>query len=116
VFSAGEDGLTCSCPDEGDRCIEQSPVGGQCQKDRDDECARAPDYKDLAGYLNVNGSICLDFTCQCVAFVFLVLVCTRLIRRWANVSVGQTCIFENTRYQAYTDTGTAYAFIVSRDK
>lgn len=35
---------------------------------------------------------------------------------WANVSVGQTCVNDNTRYTAYQDNGNAYAFIVSRDK
>ncbi|KAK1923443.1 hypothetical protein DB88DRAFT_491269 [Papiliotrema laurentii] len=86
------------CPDESDRCMDQVPVGGTCQKDRDDECQPPPDFKQWAGYLNVNGSICLNYTCY-----------------WANVSVGQTCVNDNTRYTAYQDNGNAYAFIVSRD-
>jgi hypothetical protein len=31
--------LTCSCPDESDKCINMSPVGGACQKDRDGAAA-----------------------------------------------------------------------------
>ncbi|WVQ66202.1 uncharacterized protein L199_004381 [Kwoniella botswanensis] len=86
------------CPDEGDQCMDQVPVGGSCQKDRDNECALADNYKDLAGFLNTNGSICLNFTCY-----------------YANVTLGQTCVTDNTAYTAYLDSGAAYAFIVSRD-
>lgn len=28
-----------------------------------DQCLPAPNYKDISGYLNVNGSVCLNFTC-----------------------------------------------------
>lgn len=35
---------------------------------------------------------------------------------WANVTLGQTCVYENTPYTAYTDSGSEYAFVVSRDK
>lgn len=35
---------------------------------------------------------------------------------YANVTVGQTCVNDNTVYTAYKDDGSAYAFIVSRDK
>ncbi|KAI9638818.1 uncharacterized protein MKK02DRAFT_31132 [Dioszegia hungarica] len=104
------------CPDESDRCLDAIEIGKTCQKDRDgelpvvrplqcrekltssDECQQAPNYRDLANYLNVNGSICLKNTCYL-----------------ANVSVGQTCINDNTRYTAYNDQGSEYAIIVSRD-
>ncbi|KAK4686046.1 hypothetical protein P7C73_g4080, partial [Tremellales sp. Uapishka_1] len=86
------------CPDEGDACLNQAPVGGSCQKDRDNECAPASNYKDLSGYLNSNGSTCLNYICY-----------------YNNVTVGQTCVFENTVYTAYTDSGSEYAYIVSRD-
>ncbi|KAK8849788.1 hypothetical protein IAR55_005124 [Kwoniella newhampshirensis] len=86
------------CPDEGDQCRPQVPIGQRCQKDRDDECERPPNYRDLAGYLNTNGTICLSFTCYL-----------------ANVTLGQTCVNDNTPYTAYNDNGDAYAFIVSRD-
>ena len=42
------------------------PVGGRCQKDRDDECQGPPNYAQLRGFLNWNGSICLNYTCLCV--------------------------------------------------
>ncbi|KAL1412561.1 hypothetical protein Q8F55_000308 [Vanrija albida] len=84
------------CPDEGDRCLEQSPFGGPCQKDRDDQCQPPPNSKDLAGYLNVNGSICLNFT-------------------YSDAQVGQTCVNENTLYTGTNDDGVQFAYIVSRD-
>ncbi|OWZ51965.1 hypothetical protein C356_02159 [Cryptococcus neoformans c45] len=86
------------CPDEGDQCLNQVLVGSSCQKDRDNECQPPPNWKQLNGYLNTNGSVCLDFTCY-----------------YANVTVGQTCVNDNTVYTAYRDDGSAYAFIVSRD-
>lgn len=33
---------------------------------RSDECQPPSNWLQLAGYLNVNGSICLNFTCLCV--------------------------------------------------
>jgi hypothetical protein len=39
-----------------------------------------------------------------------------LTSSWANATVGQTCVFENTPYTGYTESGSAYAFVVSRDK
>ncbi|WWD20420.1 hypothetical protein CI109_104896 [Kwoniella shandongensis] len=86
------------CPDEADQCKPQVAIGEGCQKDRDDECQRPPNYKDLAGYLNTNGTACLNFTCYL-----------------ADVTLGQTCVNDNTPYTAYNDEGAAYAFIVSRD-
>ncbi|ODO03578.1 hypothetical protein L198_02426 [Cryptococcus wingfieldii CBS 7118] len=86
------------CPDESDHCLTQVPVGSSCQKDRDDECAQPDNWNDLAGDLNTNGSICLQYTCY-----------------YANMTVGQTCVNDNTAYTAYRDDGSAYAFIVSRD-
>lgn len=32
--------------------------------DVSDQCQAPPNFRELAGYLNVNGSICLDFTCE----------------------------------------------------
>jgi len=86
------------CPDEADRCLNQVPLGGQCQKDRDDECQPPPNAEQLSGYLNVNGSICLNYLCY-----------------YANVTIGQPCVVENTPYVGYTDAGGAYSYIVSRD-
>ncbi|WVF68362.1 hypothetical protein IAT40_003127 [Kwoniella sp. CBS 6097] len=86
------------CPDEGDQCLPQVAVGEACQKDRDNECSPPENYKDLAGFLNTNGTICLNYVCHL-----------------ANVTLGQTCIVDNTAYTAYLADGNAYAFIVSRD-
>ncbi|KAL7425219.1 hypothetical protein Q5752_000907 [Cryptotrichosporon argae] len=86
------------CPDEGDQCLDQEPPGSACQKDRDDECQPPTDYKLYAGYLNVNGSVCLNYECY-----------------WANITLGQTCVVENTVYTGYEDDGSVYAYIISRD-
>lgn len=61
LVEAGSDAP--SCPDEGDQCLAQIPVGQPCQKDRDDECQPPPNWRDLSGFLNTNGSMCLNFTC-----------------------------------------------------
>ncbi|GMK56585.1 hypothetical protein CspeluHIS016_0304250 [Cutaneotrichosporon spelunceum] len=86
------------CPDEGSACLPKSPVGGPCQKDRDDQCQPPPNQKDLASYLNVNGSICLNFQCY-----------------YANVEIGQPCVFDNTWYSGQADDGTTFSYMVSRD-
>lgn len=86
------------CPDEGDQCLPQVPVGQNCQIDRDDECQPAPNAADIAGPWNTNGSICLRFTCF-----------------WQNVTVGQPCIFDNVVYTGYRSDGSSFANIVSRD-
>lgn len=86
------------CPDEGDHCMQQSPPGGPCQKDRDEQCQPPPHREGLATYLNVNGSICLNFQCY-----------------WANVSAGEGCIVENTQYISTADDGTQFSYVVSRD-
>ncbi|BEJ13514.1 hypothetical protein CspHIS471_0306880 [Cutaneotrichosporon sp. HIS471] len=86
------------CPDEGSGCLPKSQLGGPCQKDRDDQCQPPPNQKDLASYLNVNGSICLGFQCY-----------------FANVEIGQPCIFDNTWYEGIADDGTTFSYMVSRD-
>ncbi|KAJ9124731.1 hypothetical protein QFC24_003099 [Naganishia onofrii] len=86
------------CPDEGDACQDKIPVGELCQLNRDDECAFAPNYQDLAGRRNVNGSVCLNFRCY-----------------WANATIGQACVFENHAYESYASDGSTYASIISRD-
>ncbi|KAI0768849.1 hypothetical protein BD413DRAFT_562125 [Trametes elegans] len=88
------------CPDEMDQCQQILPVGSPCQFNRDDECEGPPNFKELAdttGFgLNVNGSVCLNNICM-----------------WANVTVGQTCIVQNTAYTAYGPDGE-FIDIVSR--
>ncbi|KDQ53542.1 hypothetical protein JAAARDRAFT_136902 [Jaapia argillacea MUCL 33604] len=89
------------CPDEEDACQALLPVGSPCQLNRDDECQPPPNYLELADTLgrglNFNGSVCLNAKCM-----------------WANVTVGQPCVVENTPYIGYT-TGGEFINIVSRD-
>ncbi|KIY44376.1 hypothetical protein FISHEDRAFT_51660 [Fistulina hepatica ATCC 64428] len=88
------------CPDEEDQCLPVLPVGSACQLNRDDECEGPPNYKqlrDTTGYgLNVNGSVCLNNICM-----------------WANVTLGQACVVENTAYIAYGVSGE-FIDIISR--
>ncbi|GHJ90397.1 hypothetical protein NliqN6_6799 [Naganishia liquefaciens] len=86
------------CPDEGSTCQDKIPVGQPCQLNRDDECAWAPNYQELAGKRNVNGSVCLNFACY-----------------WANATQGQACVFDNRAYESYAPDGSTYATIISRD-
>lgn len=83
------------CPDEEDACQDWLPVGAACQLNRDDECEPAPD-SSLATRDNHRGAICLNYTCM-----------------WANVTVGQPCVVENTAYIAYSTAGE-FINIVSR--
>jgi len=87
------------CPDEGDACQTLLPVGSQCQLNRDDQCAPPDNWKDLAGTItqNFNGSVCLQTLCQ-----------------FANVTVGNTCIVDNTAYNAYYSNGSDFIDVVSR--
>jgi hypothetical protein len=45
-------------------------------------------------------------------------VCDVIDRRrsWSNVTLGQTCVVENTVYTGFADETNQYAFIISRDK
>jgi len=78
------------------------PLGSPCQLNRDDECQAPPNYKQLAdtstrGY-NFNGSVCLTNICM-----------------WANVTLGQPCVVENTPYIGYgLDGSQEFINIVSR--
>jgi len=89
------------CPDEGDACQPLLPVGSACQLNRDDQCQPPPNsaqYADTAGHgANVNGAVCLNFQCM-----------------WANVTIGSSCVIENTPY-TYYGPHTEYIDIVSRD-
>ncbi|KAF9264276.1 hypothetical protein L218DRAFT_863363 [Marasmius fiardii PR-910] len=89
------------CPDEMDQCQNLIPVGGACQLNRDDQCQAPPNFKQLADHTgrgsNVNGSVCLNNICM-----------------WANVTLGEECVVENTAYIAYTASGDEFIDIVSR--
>jgi len=89
------------CPDEEDACQPLLAVGSACQLNRDDQCEAPPNFQELAdttGFaLNHNGSVCLNFQCM-----------------WANATLGQTCVVENTNYIAYGADGKEFPDIVSR--
>jgi len=88
-------GSTQFCPDEEDECQNLLSVGSPCQLNRDDECEPAPDTS-LANAGNHKGAICINYTCM-----------------WANATVGQACVVENTPYVAYSSAGE-FNNIVSR--
>lgn len=54
------------CPDEGSGCRALAAVGTPCQAGRDEQCAPPGDWAELAGGLNVNGSVCLKSVCMYV--------------------------------------------------
>lgn len=85
------------CPDEGDACQKQLPVGSPCQLARDDECAPPSNATEFANFPNnANGSVCLNFVCT-----------------YANVTENNDCVIENTVYVAFSGT-TQFPFVVSR--
>jgi len=89
------------CPDEEDACQPLLPVDSDCQLNRDDQCQSPPNFAELSDTtphgLNVNGSVCLNYKCM-----------------WANVTLGLSCVVENTAYTSYGITDE-YIDIVSRD-
>ncbi|WRT66466.1 uncharacterized protein IL334_003425 [Kwoniella shivajii] len=91
------------CPDDASGCLDLVDVGGECQLNRDDECAPPPDGTVLVvpspfDEPEGNGSICL--LGQCV---------------WSNISLGSTCIIESTTYIGYDISGMSFTNIVTRD-
>jgi hypothetical protein len=52
------------CPDEGSGCQPLSAFGAPCQLNKDDQCAPAQNWQELASNQNVNGSLCLNSTCM----------------------------------------------------
>lgn len=105
------------CPDEGSSCQTLLAVGSQCQLNRDgtlsrslstficsldfsDQCEAPPNFRELADTtgrgLNANGSVCLNNICM-----------------WANATLQNPCVVENTAYIAY-EIGGEYINIVSR--
>ncbi|KAH9485356.1 hypothetical protein JR316_0002264 [Psilocybe cubensis] len=88
------------CPDEGTECQPVLSVNSPCQLNRDDQCEGPDNFKELADTsgrgLNFNGSVCLNNVCM-----------------WANVTLGNKCVVENTPYIAYGASGE-FIDIVSR--
>lgn len=86
------------CPDEEDACLALLPVGSPCQLNRDDECEPPPNASELSGPNNHNGSVCLNYQCM-----------------WANATLGNDCVVENTPYTGYeAGTGKEFVNVVSR--
>ncbi|KIM74332.1 hypothetical protein PILCRDRAFT_80164 [Piloderma croceum F 1598] len=88
------------CPDEEDACQPLMPVGSACQLNRDDQCQAPENFAQLADNtphgLNFNGSVCLNGLCM-----------------FANVTLGLTCVVENTAYIGYSGSDE-FIDIVSR--
>ena len=54
------------CPDEGGGCMPLVQVGQPCQMNQDRQCGPPPNWQELAGDWNFNGSLCLGSICSCV--------------------------------------------------
>ena len=71
-----------------------------CSLDLPDQCEAPPNFRELADTtgrgLNANGSVCLNNICM-----------------WANATLQNPCVVENTAYIAY-EVGGEYINIVSR--
>lgn len=86
------------CPDDGSGCLPLVSVGAPCEPNRDEQCSPPLDWQDLASFQNYNGSICLKSTCM-----------------YANITLGQNCIVDNTTYTDTGPNGEQYMFTVTRD-
>ncbi|WVQ99592.1 hypothetical protein IAU59_006728 [Kwoniella sp. CBS 9459] len=91
------------CPDDASGCLALVDVGGQCQLNRDDECAPPPDGQVLVipspfDEPDGNGVLCLLGQCT-----------------YANVALGATCITESTTYTGYDSSGMSFTSVVVRD-
>ncbi|KAJ7846916.1 hypothetical protein B0H13DRAFT_2406724 [Mycena leptocephala] len=102
-FSAGEllpslcpDGRFC--PDEGSGCRPLVPAGHPCELNRDEQCAAPPNWEDLASTQNFNGSLCLRSVCM-----------------YANVTLGERCLTDDTTYLDVGPSGQQVANTVTRD-
>lgn len=60
-------------------------VGQPCEMNRDEQCAPPKNAMELASSQNFNGAVCLQSTCM-----------------FANATIGQRCIIDDT---TYVDTG-----------
>ncbi|KAJ6561771.1 hypothetical protein B0H19DRAFT_1209977 [Mycena capillaripes] len=86
------------CPDEGSGCPPLVPVGRSCELNRDEQCTPPPSWKNLATTHNFNGSICLHSVCM-----------------YANVTLGERCITDNTTYVDIGPSGQQIINTVTRD-
>ncbi|KDQ52677.1 hypothetical protein JAAARDRAFT_138239 [Jaapia argillacea MUCL 33604] len=86
------------CPDDGSQCVPLIAAGQPCEMNRDNQCAPGPDHIQLSSNQNFNGSICLQSTCM-----------------YANATLGQRCLLDNTTYIDQGPDGQQYANTVLRD-
>ncbi|KAF9463969.1 hypothetical protein BDZ94DRAFT_1257895 [Collybia nuda] len=91
------------CPDEGRGCVPLEVAGSPCQLNRDEQCGPPPDWERLASSRNFNGSICLQSTIEMVTL------------RYANKTLSQSCIIENTTFRDVGPDGQEYVITVMRD-
>lgn len=105
------------CPDSGSGCRPLVYVGGVCELNRDEQCAPPLDWQDLADTQNFNGSICLHSMCMCVFVISIGAHVNPSIKcgRYANVTLGQPCIADNTTYVDFGLDGQQYTSTITRD-
>ncbi|EMD31501.1 hypothetical protein CERSUDRAFT_59878 [Gelatoporia subvermispora B] len=85
------------CPDSGSGCQPLRQAGQSCELNRDDQCAPAPNWQQLASSQNTDGSLCLQTTCI-----------------FANASIGQSCIIDETTYIDTGAGGQQYSNVIVR--
>ncbi|KAH8074802.1 hypothetical protein BXZ70DRAFT_902810 [Cristinia sonorae] len=85
------------CPDEGNGCVPLLRVGSACQLNRDDQCGPPKEWEVLADRQNFNGSLCLHSTCV-----------------YANATLGEQCIADQTTYIDIGPSGEEFDFTVTR--
>jgi hypothetical protein len=103
------------CPDEGSGCQETVGAGMRCQFERDEQCAPPVDWEELGSAMDFNGSICLKGVCMwvyCLSRFFLLMVTSY---RYANVTLGQPCVIDDTAYNVTDANGQWSATVVTRD-
>ncbi|KAJ7157636.1 hypothetical protein C8R43DRAFT_882992 [Mycena crocata] len=108
------------CPDEGSGCRPLVAAGRACELNRDEQCGPPPDWEDLANTQNFNGSICLRSVCM---WVYILLRGQRVLNnyslfcssRYANVTLGDRCITDNTTYIDIGPGGQQITNTVIRD-
>ncbi|KAJ7614148.1 hypothetical protein FB45DRAFT_802703 [Roridomyces roridus] len=86
------------CPDDGSGCRTLVPAGSACELNRDEQCGAPPDWRDLASEQNFNGSICLRQLCM-----------------YANATLGDRCVTDNTTYIDVDFGGEQISSAVTRD-
>ncbi|EKM58604.1 uncharacterized protein PHACADRAFT_117686 [Phanerochaete carnosa HHB-10118-sp] len=86
------------CPDDGSGCQGVRSVGDSCEMNRDEQCAPPKEDVTLASNQNFYGAVCLNSLCMYVIFSCAAGCEADSRRRWANVTLGQGCIVDDTTY------------------